>query len=324
VGGVFARNPRPIPEGATRWQAAAERAERCRAQLRWWSVVGSLWTILLLAGCADLPILQPAPTPTPTVQEQAADLYEQGNLLFDQGEYDQAIVAYDQALALDPTNAHALNNRALAHQARERFPEALADFQAAVTADPTYARAYKNRAALLERTGADPRQLAADYGRLAELEPQAAADHRYRQGVALHGQRDYAAARQAYDAALAADPQHVDALYERALLSIAEQNPADAVADLDRAIRLSPRAANAYYARAVARATSGDPRRARDDLDEALRLRPGYPEALLARADLALAAGDTAQTAADLDRLDALQIDDQLQAASAALRARLP
>jgi tetratricopeptide (TPR) repeat protein len=277
----------------------------------------------LLTSCSDLPLLTPAPTPTLTVQEQAAAFYEQGNILFDQGEYDQAIAAYDRALALDPTHARAYNNRALAHQARERYDQALADFEAATRADPTYARAYKNRIALLERTGGNQRQVAADYGRLAELEPAATADHRYRQGVALHGLRDLAAARRAYDLALAADPQHVDALYERALLSLAERRHADAVADLSRAMRLSPRAANAYYARALARAATGDRPGALGDLTQALTLRPDYAEALLARADLALAAGNTALARADLGRLELLQLDDPLAAAAAALRRRL-
>lgn len=277
-----------------------------------------------LTGCTDLPLLQPPPTPTPTAQETAAALYEQGNVLFDGGEYGAAIAAYDQALALDDSNARAFNNRALAYEALGQIDQARADFAAAVAADPSYLRAYKNHAALLERTGADPAGLAAIYARLAELEPAAAADHRYREGVALHGMRDFAGARRAYDAALAADPQHVDALYERALLSLAEGRPADAAADLDRAVRLSPRAANAYYARAIARNASGDRPGARGDLDQALRLRPTYAEALLARADLALASSDQAQARADLAALERLTLDDQLQAAAAALRRRLP
>jgi tetratricopeptide (TPR) repeat protein len=270
-----------------------------------------------------LPLLTPQPTATPTLAEQAAARYEEGNLLLDQGEHQQAIAAYDQALALDPQHARALNNRALAYQALGQFDQALAGFEAAERADPTYLRAYKNHAALIERAGDDARALAQIYGRLAELEPAAAASHRYQQGVALHGLRDYAAARRAYDQALATDPQHVDALYERALLSLAERRHAEAVADLDRAIRLSPRAANAYYARAVARAAGGDSGAALADLDQALRLRPTYAEALLARADLALAASDEQRARADLDALDRLPLDDQLQAAAAALRRRL-
>jgi tetratricopeptide (TPR) repeat protein len=281
------------------------------------------FALAALTSCSDLPLLQPQPTATPTVLEQATTLYEQGNQLFDQGEYQAAIGAYDQALALDATNARAFNNRALAYQALGQIGEARADFVRAVQADPTYLRAYKNHVALLEQTGEDPATLAAIEGRLAELEPAAAAQHRYRQGVALHETGDLAGARQAYDAALAADSQHVDALYERALLSLAEGRPADAVTDLDRALQLSPRAANAFYARALAHLAAGSPPAALADLDRALELRPAYPEALLARADLALAADDQERARRDLDSLGGMPLDEQLEAAAAALRRRL-
>ena len=80
---------------------------------------------------------------------------------------------------------------------------------------------------------------------LVKRDPANAADYRYRQGSALHGLHNFAGARKAYDAALLANPQHVDARYQRALLNFAERQLPAAIADLDITLRLSPRAANA-------------------------------------------------------------------------------
>lgn len=295
----------------------------------------------VLASCA-VPLgagQGPAPTPTPLLAPydaavataeaggapaaRAAAYYERANVLLDQSQTAAAIADYDRALALDSNNARAFNNRALAHVALGQRDQALADYGAAIRLDPGYVRAYQNRARLLEQHG-DLRGAAADYDHLATLDPSNRAGYRYGQGNALHALRDFAGARRAYDAALAADPQYVDALYERALVSMAQGQPAAAIADLDSALRLSPRAANAYYARGLAYSAGGNPTRAIADYASALALRSDYAEALLGRATAEHTAGDDARARADLDRLDKLQLDDALKAAADALRAQLP
>ena len=254
---------------------------------------------------------------------QALAYYERGNALLDAGDNAAAVADYDRSIALDPTNARAFNNRALALTSLGRIDEALASYAEAIRLDPNYIRAYKNRLRLQEERG-DLTAGAADYARLALLEPANAADYRYHEGSALHGLRDFAGARLAYDAALAANPQQVDALYERALLSFAEGQPAAAIADLDAALRLSPRAANAYYARGLARDATGDHAGAIADFGTALAERQGdYPEALLARAAAYHTIGDDPKARADLDALGKIQVDEGIRAAAEALRVQL-
>lgn len=307
----------------------------CRALLLSWVVPA-----LLLASCSALPGFGgPTPTPEPPLfrydlaiataeaetdpATQAAAYLARGDAQAEQGQYDQALADYTLALTRDPTSARAYNNRALAYQALAQYDQALADFAMAIQIDPGYVRAYKNRVALLEQTSGDPRQLAESYGRLAELEPTSSAVYRYRQGSALHGLREFPAARLAYDAALAADPQHVDALYERALLNYAEGRHTEALADLNRAISLSPRAANAYYARGLVLNALGNGSEALNDFNRVLVLEPNNGEALLARAALYSATGNTTNALADLDRLDQLPLSEALQLAAATLRRTL-
>jgi tetratricopeptide (TPR) repeat protein len=305
--------------------------------LRAWCVVIAA---LACSGCSSPLARDPGPPPTPTpllaaynaaiataeaggdIKAQAAAYYERGNVQLDQGDNAAAIADYTKALTLDSTNARAFNNRALAYVALGQADQALADYAEAIKVDPSYVRAYQNRLRLLEQRG-DLKGMAADYDRLAQLDSKNAADHRYRQGSALHGLRDFAGARMAYDAALAADGQHVDVLYERALLSFAEGQPAGAIADLDHALRLSPRAANAYYARGQAREALGDHAAAINDFTQALGLRKDYPDALLARAAAYHASGRADLARADLAALDRMQLDDTLTAAAQALQEQM-
>jgi tetratricopeptide (TPR) repeat protein len=308
-----------------------------RAALRLWAL-GPLF--LLLSACAQPFGTAAGPPPTPTsplapytaaiataeagsdAKAQAAAYYERGNMQLDAGANAEAIADYDRAIALDPSNARAFNNRALAYVALGRTDQALADYAAAIELDPGYVRAYENRLRLLEQRG-DFKGIAADYRQLAALDPKNAARYLYREGSALHGLRDFAGARQAYDAALAADPQQVDALYERGLLSFAEGNPTAAVADLDAALRLSPRAANAYYARGLAYSASSDHTAAIADFTKALALKPDYPEALLGRATAYHVVGQNALASADLSAAEKLAHDETLSAALGVLRQQI-
>ncbi|ABU56709.1 tetratricopeptide repeat protein [Roseiflexus castenholzii] len=308
--------------------------------------VACIALVIVLAACSE-PLVEPRAPRTPTAvidrynaivatAEAGDDLlmrarayYDRGNIWFEQQNYIEAIADYDRALALDPSMSRAFHNRGLAYALLKEYDAALRDYAQAIHLDPAYRRAYENRVRLLEElTASTPdetllQQLADDYGSLARLIPEAEAPYRYRQGLILVRLNDRTAAREAFDAAIRARPQHVDALYERALLHYAVGDLNAALADLDTALRLSPRAANAYYARGLIRHTQGDPRSAIADFGQALLLRPDYPEALIARAATYAEQGNITAARADLKRLDELQLDPALQPAREALRIRI-
>ncbi len=311
-----------------------------------WQGLALIAPLIILAACTE-PLVEPRAPRTPTavidrynaivataeagddLLERAKAYYDRGNIWFDQQNYTEAIADYDRALALDPSMSRAFHNRGLAYAMLKEYDAALRDYALAIRLDPAYRRAYENRVRLLEQlTASTPdetllQQLADDYGSLAQLIPEAEAPYRYRQGVILARLGDRTAAREAFDAALRARPQHVDALYERALLHYAGGDLNAALADLDAALRLSPRAANAYYVRGLIRRAQGDTRSAIADFGQALLLQPAYPEALIARATAYAEQGNTTAAQADLQRLDNLQLDPTLQQAREALRARL-
>jgi tetratricopeptide (TPR) repeat protein len=291
----------------------------------------SLVLLYLLTACS-----QAGPPPAPTtvlegynaavataeakndMRSLAIIYYERGNYHFDQGDYEAAVADYSQVTKLDPTDARAYNNQGLAYAALGETDQALAAYDAAISRDAAYTRAYKNRLTLLEGQG-KLQQIAADYDRLSILEPRQAGEYRYRQGSALRGLGDVQGSRDAFTAALAADPKQPDALYELGVLNFADGKLPEALDNLDRAIQISPRAANARYVRGMIRNATGDIDGAIADFSAALDLQPNDPATLLARAAAYLARNDRDNARSDLARAKALPLDTTLTAVADAL-----
>ena len=74
----------------------------------------------------------------------AADHLERRRQYYEEGEYDLAIVEYDQAIELDPDNAEAYNNRSLANNKGE-LDRAIADLDQSIQLDPDNAIRYNIR-----------------------------------------------------------------------------------------------------------------------------------------------------------------------------------
>ena len=72
--------------------------------------------------------------------------YNYGTVLKHNNKLEQAIAAFDAALAINPRHVKALNNRGAVHSQLERYDEAIADFDRALALDRRYGDAYYNKA----------------------------------------------------------------------------------------------------------------------------------------------------------------------------------
>ncbi len=72
--------------------------------------------------------------------------YNYGTVLKRNNKLEQAIAAFDAALAINPRHVKALNNRGAVHSQLERYDEAIADFDRALALDRRYGDAYYNKA----------------------------------------------------------------------------------------------------------------------------------------------------------------------------------
>jgi tetratricopeptide (TPR) repeat protein len=100
---------------------------------------------------------------------QAAAHLADGLSLAWQGNIDRAIVAFDQAIAINPKSSLAYLNRGLAWRQKGDGNRALTDLDQAVKLAPNTARGYYNRG-LLQRERGDDRRAKADQTRAIDLD----------------------------------------------------------------------------------------------------------------------------------------------------------
>lgn len=142
------------------------------SDVRYLMAVVSLF--LVLSGCASqtaqnptaAPVIQPVHSP-----EQSAVWAEQGRLALQSDHPDAAIEAFRKAVALDPSNAPAVNNLALLLQAEHRFTEAAAVLKQGLAASPDVAQLHYNLAVISELYLLDLELALAHYQRYRSLTP---------------------------------------------------------------------------------------------------------------------------------------------------------
>ena len=100
---------------------------------------------------------------------EAKRLNEAGVRLYDQGQLEEAIAEYDEAIRLDPQASGHYNNRGLAYYDLNEYRRAIEDYDEAIRLDPSASQTYNNR------------------------------------GLAYHEVREYRRAIQDYDEAILAD-----------------------------------------------------------------------------------------------------------------------
>ncbi len=86
-------------------------------------------------------------------QKTSEEWLLEGNLYSSIDKYEDAFIAYDHALALDPTNASAYNNKSWIFNKLERYEEALAMSEQALLLDPQFSTAYANKILALNSLG---------------------------------------------------------------------------------------------------------------------------------------------------------------------------
>jgi tetratricopeptide (TPR) repeat protein/glycosyltransferase involved in cell wall biosynthesis len=159
------------------------------------------------------------------------------------GRAEDAVAAYREALAIDPTLAPAMNNLGALVASMGRGDEALELFRAAVAAEPTYAEARNNLGIALARTGHHDQAIEHFAAALIE-EPHRAAWWN-NLGNACVECFQFAKALDAYDRVLSIDAMSADAWSNRGLALRGLRRPEEAVASFERAVTVDPRFANA-------------------------------------------------------------------------------
>jgi tetratricopeptide (TPR) repeat protein len=136
--------------------------------------------------------------------EEGIEALNQGNTLYELGRYEEAIEYYDRALAIDPSNIKALNDKGLSLYYSGRYEEAIEYSDRALAIDPN------NVIALITK------------------------------GLCLHKLERYEEAMEYYDRALALDPNNISALSNKGVSQNNLGRYEEAIEYFDRALSIEP------------------------------------------------------------------------------------
>jgi tetratricopeptide (TPR) repeat protein len=171
--------------------------------------------------------------------QQAKDLFNRGNNLLDGQRYQDAIAAYDKAIAFKPESADAWINRGIALTKLQKHTEALVSYDKAIAIKSNKDEAWYNRG-----------------NTLVSLQ-------RYKEAIA------------SYDKAIAIKPNKHEAWINRGIALTKLQRYSEALASYDKAIAIKPDKPEAYYNRACTYALQGKAELAIKNLKAATKLVPG-------------------------------------------------
>ena len=188
-------------------------------------------------------------------------------------EGDQAIVAYDKAIALKPDYADAYNDRGIVKGSLGQHPDAIADFDQAIRFKPDYAEAFNNRG-VAKGILKHHRDALLDFDQAIRLNPDDARAY-FNRGRAKAALEDYEDAIVDFDQAIRLNPNYPEAYNNRGNLKGILNRHEDAIADFDQAIRLNPDHSGAYNNRGIAKANLNRHSEAILDYDQAIGLNPG-------------------------------------------------
>src|SRR3989338_6142883 len=198
----------------------------------------------------------------------------QANEWFDKGyqyalnkEYDEAIEAYTNAIALTPNLANPYNNRGNAYAKKGQNDRAIEDYSKAIALDPNDAAAYYNRGIVYADKGQYDRAIE-DYNKAIALDPNDAAAY-YNRGIVYADKGQYDRAIEDYSKAIALDPNYTNAYNNRGSAYDNKKQYDRAIEDYSKAIALDPNYTNAYNNRGSAYDNKKQYDRAIEDFNKA-------------------------------------------------------
>ncbi|MFO5492390.1 MAG: tetratricopeptide repeat-containing serine protease family protein, partial [Cuspidothrix sp.] len=146
---------------------------------------------------------------------KADDYFALASNRYAKGDYQGAIVAYNQVIAITPDNAEAYNNRGVAKSDLGDKQAAIQDYNQAIKINPDNALAYYNRGNAKYDLG-DKQAAIQDYNQAIKINPNYALAY-YNRGNAKYDLGDNQAAIQDYKQAIKINPNYADAYNNRGI-----------------------------------------------------------------------------------------------------------
>ncbi|GAB4209370.1 MAG: hypothetical protein OHK0022_40320 [Roseiflexaceae bacterium] len=266
-------------------------------------------TLIIVLPLMLLSIITLNPALSAWLTDRLNQVFNQGALLTQRGEFDAAISYYSQMIQRRPRLAPLYHGRGYAAFLKGAHQQALADFDQALLLNPKLSATVAARM-LLHYARGDRAQMRADMARLIDLEPDQPQSYaRAALGALLLCDYDQAQLWCVRAAAMSpSDPLVLLArgTYLLALGPLDPQHYRRALADFDRALEDAPRDQTLLCQRGQVRAILGDHSGALADLARAQSINPFFGHAALYRGQLLVWQGQHAAALAEFDRAIAL------------------
>ena len=246
---------------------------------------------------------------------RADDFYMKASAQAKSGNFQEAIVSYDEAIRLNSEYTDAYNDRGVVRSALGNFSEGIADFERALQINPQYSVAYVNLG-IARLNLNDFQQAITSFDQALKINSNFADAYLNRGKAYFHLEKKEKAIAD-YDQALKINPNYVQAYDSRAIARFRLGDKKGAIEDFTQALELNPQNATAYYNRGVVRSRLGDDRGAISDYNRALEINSDYAQAYGNRGLARLRSGDKKgaitdlQTAANFFRKQGKQDDYQ-------------
>jgi tetratricopeptide (TPR) repeat protein len=241
-----------------------------------------------------------APANSP-VLEKFAVLVEQGQNLYDAGDYEASLQVFNDAVRVLPDSPVGYDARGTIYAEMGDFELAMADYNQAIEIYPGFAQSYYNRGRLYERLGQHEAALA-DLRKTVELD----GDFDYLAygliGTILYNQGQYEPAIEAFDAAIAFNGLYGDTHYFKGEALARLERYEEAITSYQTAIERFPNYADAYRGSGHAFLKINQFDQALEALEQAVTFSPNAPEPYLHLAVVHLALGDDAAAQSELEQ----------------------
>ena len=233
-------------------------------------------------------------------RSQTDDYFAQGVEKGLQGDNLGAIVAYTEAIRLNPKYAEAYNRRGIVYVNLGDKQAAIDDFTQAIKINPNYDKAYYNRGIVRKELG-DNQGAIDDFNLAIKINPNDAEAYNNR-GIVRDELGDKQGAIDDYTLAIKINSNYAKAYYNRGIVRYDLGDKQGAIDDYTLAIKFNPNLAQAYYGRGIVRNELGDKQGAIDDFNLAIKINPNLAEAYGNRAYVYYQLGDKQKAREDLQR----------------------
>ena len=241
--------------------------------------------------------------------QTALDYLNQANRHLGNGEWDQAIADFTEAIRLNADDAESYNRRGNAFISKEDYDSAIADFTKAIQLNPQHANAYRNRGFAQFRKGYWIEAID-DYNQAIRLDPQQA-DAYCKLGIVYFEKDDFQRAIVNFNMAIRFNSNNSEAYYYLGLICDKKLKTNRAINHYTEAIRLNPNYAEAHRDRAKAYENNEKYGKAIADYSAYIRLKPNDPQGYLERGKVFDLIGHYHRSLADYKEAIRLNPDDK-------------